>query len=135
MSAEPYPHRYLRETVFTGCGWPYRCRCGEGDAFGGERGDNCPAAMREDIIRILAETEDARRLGASIHKAAGAAVDAERAAVVKYLRDGAAEADRQIQTCTTLHPEDYESMRWERVTCDTYASAIENGEHIAKENA
>ena len=50
-----YPHHYHRETVFTGCGWPYRCRCGEGDAIGGERGDNCPAAMREDIARLEAE--------------------------------------------------------------------------------
>lgn len=55
MSSEPYPHRYLRETVLTGAGWEYRCRCGLGSPYGGERERDCPAAMREEITRLLAE--------------------------------------------------------------------------------
>lgn len=101
-----YPHRYERETVFTGCGWPYRCRCGEGDAYGGERGDNCPAAMRQHIA-------DLSQLQASIHKAASAAMGAEREAVVRYLRGEAAGALNILDV----------------------ADDIESGEHIAKENA
>lgn len=86
-----YPHHYHRETIFTGAGWPYRCRCGEGDAIGGVRGDNCPAAMREEIARLAG------------------AVDAERAAVVRYLR----------------------SFRHDAL--DGAADHIKAGEHIAKE--
>lgn len=55
-----YPHHYHRETIFTGAGWPYRCRCGEGDAIGGVRGDNCPAAMREEIARLTGIADKAR---------------------------------------------------------------------------
>ena len=109
--SEPYPHRYIRETVITGAGWEYRCRCGLGSPYGGERERDCPAAMREEIARILAETEDARQLGASIHKAASAAVDAERAAVVAWLTERS------------------------HYTAEAYAGSIERGEHIAKENA
>lgn len=121
MSAEPYPHRYLRETVLTGAGWEYRCRCGLGSPYGGERERDCPAAMREEIARILAETEDARRLGASIHKAASAAVDAERAAVVKWLRRPCEDSDHHPAWCYVCG---------QRVD---EGDDIERGEHIAKE--
>jgi len=87
------PHHYHRETIFTGAGWPYRCRCGEGDAIGGVRGDNCPVALREEIARLTG------------------AVDAERAAVVAYLRGEAANALNILDV----------------------ANDIEAGEHIAKE--
>ena len=62
----------------------------------------------------------------SIHKA----VAAERAAIVAFLRAGAAVADHQIEEC---HPEDYTSLRWEREACINYARQIEAGEHHPKE--
>lgn len=76
-------------------------------------------AYRQDVgfllaklDHVLAETEDARRLGASINKAASTAVDAERAAVVRYLRGEAAGALNILDV----------------------ADDIESGEHVAKED-
>lgn len=112
-----YPHRYERETVFTGCGWPYRCRCGEGDAYGGERGDNCPAALRQHIA-------DLSQLQASIHKAASAAVEADRKAIGAWLR-----ADAVAREDESGRPS------WQAVALRQAANIIEAGEHIAKENA
>lgn len=104
-----YPHRYdvpappKRDSE----GWAenrfqhqqeYTCRCGVPDAR------DCPAAMRQHIA-------DLSQLQASIHKAASAAVDAERAAVVAYMRGEAANALNILDV----------------------ANDIEAGEHIAKE--
>ena len=61
MSSEPYPHRYLRETVLTGAGWEYRCRCGLGSPYGGERERDCPAAMREEIAQLCARLTAANK--------------------------------------------------------------------------
>ena len=80
-----YPHIFTRESVLTGCGWPYRCRCGLGSPTptgNADEQDGCPSAMRDHIA-------DLSRHEASIHKAAARAVEAERAAVVKWLRESA----------------------------------------------
>jgi hypothetical protein len=50
-----YPHNFVRETVLTGCGWPYRCRCGLGSPTltgNADEQDNCPAAMRDHIAEL-----------------------------------------------------------------------------------
>lgn len=66
-----YPHNYIQGP--DAARYP-RCRCGETSGMPGERGDNCPAAMREHIAELS-------RLQASIVKA----LADERAAVVAWL--------------------------------------------------
>lgn len=69
-----YPHRYEPvEGATLG-----RCRCGAWSFTG----DDCPATLRERV-------EELERGQASIHKATAAGRDAERAAVVAYLRQQA----------------------------------------------
>lgn len=96
-----YPHRYYPATETTAEG---PCDCG---AIRPARGD-CPASMRAHI----AELE--RHVG-SLHKAAAAGRDAERAAVVAYLR-GQAESMRS-------------SARAMAFALGNAADAIERGEH------
>ena len=111
-----YPHHYHRETIFTGAGWPYRCRCGEGDAIGGVRGDNCPAAMREEIARLTG------------------AVDADRAAVVKFLRS-TLDSLWSAGNDGNLSESYRDRLLAIREAVAIRANVIEAGWHIAKENA
>ena len=109
MAEQIYAHRFTRETVLTGCGWPYRCRCGLGSPTptgNADEQDGCPSAMRDHIA-------DLSRHEASIHKAAARAVEAERAAVVAFLRVGAA-----------LDP---------RSPLTGYADAVERGDHLKEQ--
>ena len=99
-----YPHRHDLPYPNLPDRWK-QCRCGH-LARPGESGDDCPAAMRDHIA-------DLSHHEASIHKAAARAVEADRAAVVAFLRVGAA-----------LDP---------RSPLAGYADAVERGDHLKEQ--
>ena len=116
-----YPHDYIASDPPAFPGWSYVCACGEGSTFGGEDGDNCPAALRQHIA-------DLSRLRASIHKA----VAAERAAIVAWLRDG---TERMWTRATDRSTSDVDSTRIHSIRyhlCEL-TDAIERGEHYPLE--
>ena len=101
MADRLYPHRFdlgILDATY--------CRCGTGGPCLGSEDEDCPAAMRDHIA-------DLSRHEASIHKAAARAVEAERGAVIAYLRVGAA-----------LDP---------RSPLGGYADAVERGDHIKEQ--
>jgi hypothetical protein len=101
-------------------------------------GTGWEAAYRQDVGALLDEVErlrayvgDLKRHGASLHKAAAAGRDAERAAVVALLRKAAADHETELKA-----PMRAEGMAWLRGGCSAIYDAldtIERGEHRREE--
>jgi hypothetical protein len=76
-------------------------------------------ALVEEVERLRAYVGDLKRHGASLHKAAGAGRDAERAAVVAWLRRVATDARDWSERADVY---------------DAIADDIESGEHRREED-
>ncbi len=110
MSATPPPDLAAIRSVLsraTGTGWEAAYRQDVG-------------VLLDEVERLRAYVGDLKRHGASLHKAAAAGRDAERAAVVAYLRDCALVS---AQLDAPLAATNFQSA----------ASAIERGEHRREE--
>ena len=66
----PFTHIYTPEAIPRGAGWSHRCRCGLGNAWGGnggERGGFCSAAAADAMIARVAfavfPTREAHAIG------------------------------------------------------------------------